>query len=129
MITGLYAGIAAIMLVYLSFRVVGARRRNKVSLGDGGVPELERAMRVQANFVEYTPLLLLLLAIIEMNGLAAAGVHGLGAGVIAARVIHFIGFSSESAPFQFRVGGAALTFLLLLGLGALVIAQSVGVLR
>lgn len=128
MITGIYAGIAAIMLVYLSLRVVGQRRRNKVSIGTGGNPDVERAIRVHGNFVEYTPIMLLILGFIETGGFAPAGVHALGALIIIMRISHFMGISTQAAPAIFRMVGAAGTFLLLLILGVIAIAQNLGVL-
>ena len=125
-ITALYAAISALILVYLSFRVVVARRGEKVSVGTGGSARVERAMRTQANFTEYIPLTLLLIAGAELNGLPSMGVHGLGIAMVLARLMHFIGFSSESGPFQFRVGGTLLTFTLLLMLPIIVFLQSVG---
>ncbi len=124
MITGIYAAVAAIILVYLSTRVIGLRRGKKISVGPAGDADMERAMRVQANFVEYTPLALILLAISELNGLPALGVHALGASFILARLIHFLGFRSSEAPGLFRVLGMALTFLLLLVLAAIVGVQA-----
>ena len=127
MITGIYAGIAGLMLIWLSVRVISVRRRTRISVGPAGNDELERAMRVQGNFVEYTPLTLILILAIEMMGFSAIAVHIFGATLIAARLIHFLGFRSAAAPGILRVGGMAITFTLLLVLSLLVIASSAGV--
>ncbi len=126
LITGLYAGLAGMFLVFLSIRVVGHRRSKKISVGASGDAEMERAMRTQANFVEYTPLALIMLGVSELNGLPAFGVHLLGGAWIVARIAHFIGFSSVSGPMMFRVAGTAATFSLLLILALVVIAQFFG---
>ncbi|MEL7201221.1 MAG: MAPEG family protein, partial [Pseudomonadota bacterium] len=123
MITGLYAGLAALLFVFLSVRIIGHRRRNKISVGTGNNPDLERAMRVQANFAEYTPLLLLLLAIIEMNQFPVWALHAMGASILIGRVLHFIGFASEQAPMIFRVLGTLITFILLLLLAGIAAGQ------
>lgn len=126
MITGVYAGIAGLMLVYLSIRVISIRRRDKVSIGAGGNAALERAVRVQGNFVEYAPLTLILIFVVEGMGFPALGVHILGASLILARVVHFMGFKSPEAPSVMRVGGMMLTFLLILALSLIAIVMGAG---
>ncbi len=123
MVTGLYAGVAAVFLVFLSIRIIGLRRGKKISVGPAGDPDLERAMRVQANFVEYTPLFIVMLAIAELNGLPVAIVHVFGSLFLLARLSHFAGFRSESAPGRLRVFGMAGTFILLLSAAAVNVSQ------
>ncbi len=62
-----YAAVLAPFSVWLSFRVVGVRRSATQSLGAGGMPELERRMRVHANFAGYVPFALLL-AMAKLRG-------------------------------------------------------------
>ena len=49
-VTALYAGLLAPLFLFLSARVIAARRGAQTALGDGGDPALLRRMRVQANF-------------------------------------------------------------------------------
>ena len=49
----LWVGLLLILLVVLSGLVVRQRRRHKVMIGDGGVPELVQASRAFGNAVEY----------------------------------------------------------------------------
>ena len=44
-VTPLYAGLLALWFVILGMRVIHQRRHSKVSLGDGGNPMLQRAIR------------------------------------------------------------------------------------
>lgn len=113
-VTPLYAALLALWLVALSLRVIVVRRRARVSLGDGGDPELQRAIRGQANFVEYVPVALLLLLILELSRFSIYFVHALGIVLVVARLLH--GYAlSFTARFTFgRVWGAALTFVALL---------------
>ena len=67
MVTPLYAGLLGLMLLVLSALVSRQRLRHKVSIGDGDVPSVRAAMRVQANFVEYVPLALILLVLLELS--------------------------------------------------------------
>lgn len=120
-----YAAILAVLFVFLSVRVIFARRVGKVAIGTGGDARLERRMRVQANFVEYAPFALLLLAMVEMRGAPAIIVHGLCAALIVGRAAHAWGVSQPREDFRFRVSGMMLTFAVILAAAATLLAQSV----
>lgn len=113
MITSLYAGLCGILLLALSSRVVNARRTHQIGLGDGGQPELMRAIRVQANFVEYTPLILLLILLVEMGNNSATVVHSLGIALVIARVMHAAGLSRTSGVSTLRFVGTLVTWVVL----------------
>ncbi|HCS29258.1 MAG TPA: glutathione S-transferase [Spongiibacteraceae bacterium] len=113
MTTALYAGLSGILLLALSSRVVNARRTHSIGIGDGGNDELMRAIRVQANFTEYVPLILVLILLIEMNGNSAAVIHSLGAGLIISRVLHAAGLSRSSGVTSARFVGVLGTWLVL----------------
>ena len=81
--TALYAGILALLLMYLSFGVIKLRKSARISIGDGGDEALRRAMRVQANCAEYVPISLILIGLIEANGLPFWLVHALGIVLVA----------------------------------------------
>lgn len=88
MITGLYAGCLGILLVLLSLNVIRFRRRSRVALGENGNFELTRAIRAHANFVEYAPMFLVLLALAEFQNLPAIAVHLFGLVFVIGRVLH-----------------------------------------
>ncbi len=115
-ITALYAGLLAIVLIVLSFLVGRQRGKHKVSIGHGGIEELERAIRVQGNFVEYVPLALVLLLMAELNDGSARMVHAYGAALVIGRVLHAIGLMPTIRPNAGRAIGTLLTMLVLLGL-------------
>jgi uncharacterized membrane protein YecN with MAPEG domain len=73
-----YAGLLGLLLIALSAQVVLARRRFRVRLGSGTEDGMQQAIRVQANFVEYVPLAVLLLVLAEIAGLPGGAVHGAG---------------------------------------------------
>jgi uncharacterized membrane protein YecN with MAPEG domain len=116
-ITLLYAGISALILLGLSARVVGLRRKHQVGIGTGAVTALERAVRAQANFTEYVPLALLLIALLELNGLDAWMIHGLGAVLVIGRVLHAQGLNRSAGTSAGRFIGTLLTWLVLLVAG------------
>lgn len=115
MITPLYAALAALLLLFLTFRVITLRRGKQVAFGDGGVPELMHAIRAHGNFVEYVPFALLLILLIELTGGARGTVHGLGATLIVARVFHIWGVLPVNGPFFGRAIGVVLTLGVFLG--------------
>jgi len=122
-ITALYAGLAGLLLLVLAWLVIRARWRYKVSLGVGTEPGMERAVRVHANFVEYVPLTLLLMALAEANGAPDLALHAGGTVLLASRLLHAWGLSGASGRSFGRFYGTAGTWLvvLLLALGNLVL--------
>lgn len=119
-VTPLYAGILAVWYLILSARVVARRRGAKISLGDGGDAEMQRRVRGHANFSEYVPFILLLLALIEIGGATSIVVlHVLGATLVVARLLHGYALSFSPHFFLGRFIGTLLTFLLLAVAGVL----------
>lgn len=114
MITGLYAALCALLILALSFRIVGLRRRLKVGIGDGGDAELARAIRAQANAIEYVPLMLVMLLVAENNGAGVVFVHACGAGLVIARVLHAVGLSGSAGTSFGRFWGTLVTWIVLL---------------
>ena len=70
-VTAVVAATLAFIFIKLSFNVIELRKMHKVSIGSSGVDALERAMRAHANFAEYVPLGLVLIASLELNGAPA----------------------------------------------------------
>jgi uncharacterized membrane protein YecN with MAPEG domain len=106
----IYAAILALLFVYLSFRTIGLRRRLQIGIGHSENPQMLRAMRVHANFAEYAPLALLLIAMVEAQGAASWLVHGLGGLLTLGRLLHAYGVSQVNERFIFRVSGMVMTF-------------------
>lgn len=112
-ITALYAGLLAPLFVLLSFRVIGQRRAAKVAIGHGDDRALLRRMRVHANFAEYVPLALVLLALLESMSASAYLLHALGVTLLAGRLIHAFGVSQDKENLNLRVTGMVMTFIVL----------------
>lgn len=113
-ITALYAGLLAPLFILLSIRVIQKRRGARVGLGDGGDGELLRRMRVHANFAEYVPLALLLMALAESLKTDARMLHGLGIALVVGRIVHAYGVSQSKESFSLRITGVAVTSTVLL---------------
>ena len=108
-ITGLYAGIQALIAFVLVFPIGRARGRLGVSLGDGNSPELSVLVRRHGNWAEHVPFALLLFALLELNGGSAVLLHGLGIALTLARVVHPLGLRADRVSTPQRILGAALT--------------------
>ncbi len=115
-ITAIYASLAGLLLLVLSFRVVRSRRKLSVGLGDGGQESLLRAQRAQANFTEYVPIALILLAVAESQVLTGWLLHTAGAILVLARLLHAWGLSQSSGRSFGRYWGTLLTWMVILAL-------------
>jgi uncharacterized protein len=110
-ITPFYTGLLALLFFALSMRVVAVRGR--VSLGDGGDPDVLRRMRGHANFAEYVPLILLMMAFLELRHVGGLALHAIGIALVVARVLHGVALSFTSKWRFGRFFGALLTLVLL----------------
>lgn len=120
--TAVYAGVNILIFFLLAFRVVGARRKHKVSLGDGGNPSVLQAVRAHGNAAEYIPIGLtglFLLAVLEPVPLVV--VQAVGGALTAGRLLHAIGLSTSPGPSPGRALGVLLTWLSLLATAGVLI--------
>jgi uncharacterized membrane protein YecN with MAPEG domain len=107
--TLMFAVAFALINLWLAFRAGKARLGAKVAIGDGGNPLLAARMRAQANFLEYVPLALILIALIEMRVGASQLLFALGIALVLARIAHAFGMERPT-PNPFRAGGILVTF-------------------
>lgn len=125
-VTPLYAALLVLLFVYLSLRVTRLRRHEQVPLGDGGSELLRRAVRVQANFVEYVPIALVVLFFVETAHYPHWVVHVLGASLVAGRLVHAWGVSREEIHYRHRIWGMRLTIGMLIAGAVLLFAPALG---
>jgi uncharacterized membrane protein YecN with MAPEG domain len=121
MITLLYAGLCAILVLALAARVVRWRMTHRIGIGDGGDAELLRRVRVHGNAIEYLPLCLILLGGMELNGYPAPLIHGFGMALLLSRVAHAWGLSRSSGLSPGRFGGTLVTWVLMLAMAGFAI--------
>ena len=112
-ITALYAGLLGLMSIGIAVAVGRVRGATGISIGDGGNIEVTAAMRRHANFIEFVPLSLILIALLELNGVSGTAVHALGAGLVVARLCHALGYSSDESGSVLRPIGAVGSTLVL----------------
>lgn len=124
-ITLTIAAAAALLNVWLGFRISQIRHRLKILLGDGGNPALIARMRAQTNFAEYAPLFLILLGAIELAEGTKLWLWAASAVFILGRIAHAIGMD-RPAPNRLRMGGIAVstTALIVLAIYAITIPYS-----
>lgn len=116
-ITLTIAGAAALLNIWLGRRVGQLRITHKISIGDGGNEALTARMRAQANFVEYTPLVLILIALIELAIGSKLWLWIVGVLYILARIAHAFGMDRRHPdPLRLRMIGILATMVILLGL-------------
>lgn len=117
-ITAFYASLLAFLFLLLSVRVIAQRRESRVEIGVGESKELLRRSRVHANFAEYVPLALLLLAFAETLKTPSIVLHLLGLTLLAGRVLHAYALSQTPHIMRMRVLGMGMT-LTVIGIAAL----------
>ena len=117
-ITLIYASIFALFALVLSFRAGSFRGQSGISLlfGDPQNMELAERVRVHQNFLEYVPMVLIVMAAIEANGGSQTFLHVCGALLIVARIAHAVGLKHENMAHKGRFIGAAGTALITLAM-------------
>ncbi len=125
-VTSLYAALLAIVCIALAARVGMTRGKKSVPLGDNGDPDLIIPIRRHANFAEWVPLALLMMALVELNGGSKTLVHGLGAVLLAARIIHPFGLDAKMLNTWQRIVGAAGTILVVAAAAVTLLWQVLG---
>ena len=103
-ITLTIAAAAALLNIWLALRIGRLRMSKKVSIGHGGDALLETRMRAQANFGEYTPFVLILLALIELAKGSQTWLWLVAIAYILARIAHAFGME-RPVPNPLRAGG------------------------
>ncbi|WP_199503500.1 MAPEG family protein [Qipengyuania sp. YIM B01966] len=114
------AAAAAIVNLWLSIRAGQVRHQAGVSIGDGGNELLVRRMRAHANFIENAPLVLILIAAIELARPDTQWLAWVAAAFILGRVAHGFGMDG-GAMAKGRMIGTLITMLTLLGLAAVAV--------
>ncbi len=110
------AGAAALINIWLAVRVGQKRVAGKISIGDGGHPPLIARMRAHANFSEYTPYFLILVALIEMASGTSLWLWLVTGAYLLSRVAHGIGMDVVEGDSKLRGIGILVTMLSLAGL-------------
>lgn len=114
-ITLTLAAASALLNFWLATRCARLRVGEKVLHGDGGNPLLGKRIRAHANFTEYTPITLILFALVEMALGASIWLWVAALLLILGRVGHAFGMDKDK-PNVGRAGGILLTWAVMLGM-------------
>ncbi|MEP0521376.1 MAG: MAPEG family protein [Hyphomicrobiales bacterium] len=91
-ITAIYAAALGILTAGLGISTVVVRAKLGISWGDGDNFSLQRAIRAHGNLIEYMPVFLVILMILENTETSSNWLHGLGATFLAGRVVSALYF-------------------------------------
>jgi uncharacterized membrane protein YecN with MAPEG domain len=126
-ITPIYAAMLGVILLVLSVRIVAVvRGKGEISYGDGGNRDFTTVVRGQGNFIEYVPLIVILIAFAEAGGTSSTMIHAMGGGLVLARILHPLGLSSQPGINPLRVSGTLLTWIVLATASVIVMLNHLG---
>jgi uncharacterized protein len=126
-ITLVTAGLCGLLFFILSLQVARGRSATHVAIGDGGDPTLLTRIRAHANFAEYVPLVLILLALCEISNAHRGLLAVCGGVLVLARLSHALGMP-HPAPNRLRVFGTIGTWANIVLLSVLALLLGLGVL-
>ena len=108
-ITLFYAALLAIFALALSFKAGSFRGKTGISVlfGDPANMELAENVRRHQNFLEYVPMLLIVMGAIELNGGSSTFLYVVGALLIVVRIAHAAGLKHDNMAHPGRLVGAA----------------------
>ena len=115
-ITLIFTTILSVFMLVLAARVINLRISPATKLmqnneTDVSEETLNRAVRGHGNLVEYAPLFLFLMLILEINNVSDIGLYISGTIFTIGRLMHGIVFSFMTHNPIMRIGGMSLTFL------------------
>jgi len=115
-ITLLYSSLLTILAIFLALRNGVIRGKTKTMLGEGDSPELLQSIRAHGNLMEHAPIALILLLLLEMQGVADWKLHLIGSSFFLCRILHAYGISISRESTPYRVVGALGSWVLMLGM-------------
>lgn len=122
-ITAFYAGLNALIILWLAWGVIGRRRGDRIVHGDGGDKAMAKMIRGHANAVETIPIALILMTLTELFGAPAVAVHVAGVMLTVGRFMHGLHFRGVG-PITLRMFGMLFTLLVIGVLAIGLIAHS-----
>ena len=119
MITAFYASLLGLFFTILTFRVLalrGVTLLKWLAFNNFGAQALERSVRAHGNFIEYVPMVLLMMYFAEAAELSPLRVLITGSLLLLGRVMHGICFGFMKFNMPLRFGGMVLTLLALINI-------------
>jgi uncharacterized membrane protein YecN with MAPEG domain len=123
-VSSFYAALVGVLCVVLSVMVIRMRVSKRISIGDGDDKTMSRMTRVFGNFVEYAPLVVILLVLAELLGGAKMWLHVFGIAFIVGRIAHAIGLYRTLGINPGRTIGVVATLGTILGLSVTILTTT-----
>jgi uncharacterized membrane protein YecN with MAPEG domain len=114
-VTAFVAAVCALLLLFTAIDTVRQRMRAQAAFGDAGDAKLISASRSHGNLAEHAPIVILLLAFLELSHAWHLGLMAIGAIFLFGRVLHIWGLylpMSTKPPLP-RSLGVIITWLTL----------------
>lgn len=109
--TSLYVLPLIPIFLTLFMRVSARRSELKTSIGHADDASLHQRIRQHGNFVEWVPLVLILMLLAEAQGGNSIALHVAGGFLVVGRVLHPIGLRADNANHPLRIIGNSLNLL------------------
>lgn len=103
-------------MIYLRYKL-------KISVGDGGNKNMQALLHARSNIVDYVPLALIMMFLLEYWNTPPVILHTLGIGIIASRFLQGLALSASSGASFGRILGALLMHAVMLTNVILLIAK------
>jgi uncharacterized protein len=113
-ITGIYASVLSLLMIFLGIRVSLLRGKTGISILSGDSKELAERVRVHANLAENLPMAIILMGIVEVQGAGLYVMHAIGLILLVSRLIHPFGIVYDNGNVVWRGVGMAGTAIAML---------------
>ncbi len=104
-ITPIYAVPLAVLTLMLWINVTKTRAAKSVSIGDGGDVVLHEKIRRHGNFIEWVPIVLLMMLMAELRGVGGMWLHIAGVLLVVSRALHPFGLKADAPKHPLRIVG------------------------
>ena len=125
-VTPLYALPLALIFLILWFRVSSIRGALNLSFGDHGNIQLLQRIRQHGNFVEWVPMVLILMILAEGMGAPALYLHISGILLLIGRLAHPFGLKVDTAAHPLRYVGNGTNILATVNLMVCLVVNILG---
>jgi uncharacterized membrane protein YecN with MAPEG domain len=104
-ITPIYAVPLAVLMLILWVNVTKTRAANGISIGDAGDVALHEKIRRHGNFIEWVPIVLLMMLMAELRGVGNMWLHIAGILLVVSRALHPLGLKADAPKHPLRIVG------------------------
>ena len=96
------AAVFGLLHVIFTLRVGNYRFKSRISLGDGGDPEMRNRIRAHGNFIENVPIAVLLILLNDLDGAQDSTLLVIGSILIASRLTRYLTITTPRLPWILR---------------------------